>query len=67
MLVSRGSRYHTGIPNVRLGSRIVAMIGETMTLDGGNKNGTLTDGPIVGGNGESPIGVIMGEEGGYFS
>ena len=45
----------------------MAMIGETMTLDGGNKNGTLMDGPIVGGNGESPIGVVMGEEGGYFS
>lgn len=66
-LVPRGSRYHTGIPNVRLGSWIVVMTGVTMMLDGGNKNGTLTICPTMGGNGKYPVGGVMGEEVGYCS
>ena len=36
-----GSRYHMGIPNVKLGKFRVAMIGFLMMLDGGNRKGIL--------------------------
>ena len=36
-----GSRYHTGIPNVKLGKFKVAIIGLLMTLSWGNRKGIV--------------------------
>ena len=66
VFVLGGSRYHTGIPKARLGW-IVAMTGENGTLDGGIKNKTLMNCPMVGGNGNSPAVDMVGEEGKYCS
>ena len=37
------------------------MMGETMTLDGGNRNGTLTNCPMVRGNEKPYVGGVEGE------
>ena len=34
-------RYHTGIPNIKLGRLKVAMTGLLMTLDGGKRKGIV--------------------------
>ena len=39
-----GSRYHTGIPNVKLGKFKVAIIGLLMTPGGGNRKGIMWTG-----------------------
>ena len=36
-----GSRYHMGIPNMKLGKLRVAMIGFLMMLDGGKRKGIV--------------------------
>ena len=49
--VSGGSRYHISIPNVRLGSWITTIMREIVMLEGGNKNGTLTNCQTMEGKG----------------
>ena len=39
-----GSRYHTGIPNVKLGKFKVAITGLLMTLGGGKRKGIVWTG-----------------------
>ena len=39
-----GSRYHTGIPNVKLGKFKVAITGLLMMLGGGNRKGIVWTG-----------------------
>lgn len=69
--MDRGSRGHSrsgGIkvpgeyPKVRFGSWRVAMTGETMTQEDGNKNDTLMNCLMVGGDRVSLAGGGMGEE-----
>ena len=56
-----------GIPKVRLGKWIVSRMRETTTPNGGNRNGTLTNCPMVGMNKKHSMGGVEGEEGVDYS